>query len=146
VVFDVYLSFRKSTTNSIGFPIYALVYFLINYVLFLIVNTGVEIALVRKLFKELQDKKLKLAAMNHNSPIELKRKIEEADKEREASHFDGHFEWHHKWLISLPEIFVFADSSRTLFPNNFLYSLSTPCLLHKIWWSTLHTCSTFSLL
>jgi hypothetical protein len=71
--------------TSLSFNHYALAYFLINYVFFLVLNTGIEAALVRKLFQELQEKKRKLAAMASNSQNLLLVKINEIDqKERRA--------------------------------------------------------------
>jgi hypothetical protein len=45
--------------------IYTLVYFLINYMLFFIVNTWVEVTIVRKLHLELADKKKRLGGMGN---------------------------------------------------------------------------------
>jgi hypothetical protein len=52
---------------SSAFYIYLFAYFLTNYLLFFIVNTGVEVTLVRKLHSELADKKKRLDDMNQKS-------------------------------------------------------------------------------
>jgi hypothetical protein len=123
--FSLYEIFPKVMISATGFPAYALAYFLINYVLFMIVNTGVEVALVKKLFKELHDKKLKLAEMTHHSPIQLKQKFEEIDqKERRAIKMvllNGTI----NLVLRLPEFLVFAISSRAILGDNFLVSFST---------------------
>jgi hypothetical protein len=52
------------TNTSFAFFIYLFVYFLANYLIFFIVNTGVEVILVRKLHSELAVKKKRLEDMN----------------------------------------------------------------------------------
>jgi hypothetical protein len=50
--------------HSLCMNIYLLVYFIINYLVFFIANTTVEVTLVRKLHSELEGKKKRLAEMS----------------------------------------------------------------------------------
>jgi hypothetical protein len=43
---------------------YSIVYFLINFGVFFILNTGIEVKIVRRMHKELQEKRERLAKMN----------------------------------------------------------------------------------
>jgi hypothetical protein len=47
--------------------VYSIVYFVINFCFFFIVNTGIEVKLVRRMHTELQEKRQRLAKMNDHS-------------------------------------------------------------------------------
>jgi hypothetical protein len=70
-IFIIYNSYPliNETLLSNRLYIYFLIYFLLNYVVFGIVSTGVEVTLVRKLHKELCDKKIRLEKMNQTDNL-----------------------------------------------------------------------------
>jgi hypothetical protein len=61
--YDTYPTPNRFFDSSISVSIYLFVYFLISFLTFFIVNTGVEVTLIRKLHSELADKKKRLDDM-----------------------------------------------------------------------------------
>jgi hypothetical protein len=66
--YDTYPSIDKSqSSSSLPLSIYLFVYFLINFVLFFLVNTFVELVLLVKLHRELKDKRKRLQGMKNKT-------------------------------------------------------------------------------
>jgi hypothetical protein len=72
--------------------IYSIVYFVINFGVFFILNTGIEIKIVRRMQKELKEKRKRMAKMNASHPsssalttidLEAEKKSRDDDKKRE---------------------------------------------------------------
>jgi hypothetical protein len=67
-----YSDYPQANQGSVYFY-FTMVYFCINFVVFFILNTGIEIKLVRRMKKELQEKRKRAAKMNtsksHDSPL-----------------------------------------------------------------------------
>jgi hypothetical protein len=63
-------SFSDYPSANQGQPyfIYSIVYFVINFCFFFILNTGIEVKLVRRMHKELKEKRERLAKMNADKP------------------------------------------------------------------------------
>jgi hypothetical protein len=122
--------------NSVSFGAYVLFYFLNNFGVFFLVNTWIEVSLVRKLHKELTYKRKKVAeeielTSLHNSAhstvlnkiIKAKqKKIEQDNKKEQRAIIMVISNSLINFILRLPEIFVFISSSNSLFPSNPLYS------------------------
>jgi hypothetical protein len=63
----IYQSYPAIDSSSTALEVYLLVYFIINFVAFFIINTLVEVILVKKLHTELVDKKERLEKLAANS-------------------------------------------------------------------------------
>jgi hypothetical protein len=75
----LYSTYPIIENNSAALLIYLLVYFIFNFLVFFIVNTFVEVVLVRKLHEELAEKKTRLEQMTGNStnaPLSFRKKEE----------------------------------------------------------------------
>jgi hypothetical protein len=75
-IYDIYPQINRN--NSI-FCVYMFVYYFLNIFAFLVINTGIEIATVRKLQHELEEKRLKSAEMNKSLDESTKKKRLEED-------------------------------------------------------------------
>jgi hypothetical protein len=125
----VYTSYPTIIRSSIVY-IYLLVYFLINYILFLVINTTVEVVLLRKLHTELKGKKARKtrldnaprASFSSNEPVSFrkrrKRELEERAEQRALimvllNAFINFF-------FRLPELLLLFSASSNVFPKNVL--------------------------
>jgi hypothetical protein len=115
--------------------VYKLIFFIVNFVIFLIVNTFVEYCLVNKIHKELADKKAKTEEEIRVSNSHVTTRLSIVDKlnvakqqkiEKDAKKETRAIEMVIgnslvNFFLRLPEIFVFISSSHSLFPHNELY-------------------------
>jgi hypothetical protein len=76
--------------QEFSYFIYSIVYFFINFGIFFILNTGIEIKLVRRMHKELREKRDRQKRMNHapNSSASLT-KCQPSDEEMKIEEEDG---------------------------------------------------------
>jgi hypothetical protein len=65
-----------------GYLYFSIVYFVLNFVVFFILNTAIEVKLVRRMHKELDDKRERIARMN--SDDKMKNEIEDKKKEKKV--------------------------------------------------------------
>jgi hypothetical protein len=64
-----YISQYPSVSTDPSFFVYSVVYFIINFLFFFIVNTLIEIQIVRRMHKELEDKRARMAKMRSSIPL-----------------------------------------------------------------------------
>jgi hypothetical protein len=112
---------------------YTVVYFVINCAVFFVVNTSIEVKIVRRLHKEIKEKRARIAQMNHKTSSSTaatlstnqqdNRKIEEDEKkERRVIKMvivNGTF----NFFLRLPDIFVLFENESVwrLFDNNLTF-------------------------
>jgi hypothetical protein len=131
-----YALYPSIVTNNSSFQAYTIVYFVINFIAFLEINTWVEAALVLKMHREIAEKRAQLAEeirfsrMNNSAGSEVvnkvirgkqKRLIEDAKKDTRAvkmvvTNSAINF------LLRLPEILVFFSSDFAVFESLLLSS------------------------
>jgi hypothetical protein len=123
-------------SDNVSLGAYILVYFILNFGVFFLVNTWIEVRLVRKLHDELTIKRKKIAEeieltnLNNsahstvvNRIIKAKqKKIEQDNKKEQRAIIMVISNSVINFILRLPEIFVFISSSNSLFPSNSLYS------------------------
>jgi hypothetical protein len=116
--------------DSLSMNIYLLVYFIVNYFMFCIVNTGVEVTLVRKLHSELEDKKKRLEGMSAKpaasssssittAPISFRKRRKQEIEERaeQRAIIMVVINALINLLFRLPELFVLFSISTILFSD-----------------------------
>jgi hypothetical protein len=120
--YDIYPSI---VVNNLAFRVYSIVYFFVNFVVFFLINTCIEVSIVRKLRHEIAEKRIKaeedISHMTRNNPsgsavvnkvIKSKRKRIEQDAKKETRAIvmvivnSGL-----NFALRLPEILVFLSSS-----------------------------------
>jgi hypothetical protein len=121
-----------SIDSSLSVYIYLLFYFFINYVLFFVVNTWVEVTIVQKLHSELADKRTRLhgmemKSMGKASPSNVKfsfrkmrRQVIEDGAENRAI-IMVIINALINLVFSLPELLLFFAQSDQLMLNNFVH-------------------------
>jgi hypothetical protein len=121
----VYDSYPLVNANGLSFPIYELVYFIIDYGFFLLVNTCVEVAIVRKLHAELTEKRRKLAQMAaHAANSQNQAKVDSMNEKERRAVLMVVLNSLLNFLLRLPEMFIFVATSNFLFNNdNILYEV-----------------------
>jgi hypothetical protein len=111
-----------------AFQVYAVVYFFINCILFLAVNTGIEFCLLRNLRKEIGDKRTKLekeiqesesknasGSQLINKVIKAKqKKIEQDSKKERRATVMVIINSGLNFVLRFPEIFIFVSSNSNL--------------------------------
>jgi hypothetical protein len=133
--------------------IYSIVYFCLNFGVFFILNTGLEVKIVRRMQKELREKRERLAKMNAFKPVvttgsvgnETKSKTDQEDKKREEEDsekeqkvikmvvLNGFF----NFILRAPEMVFWLENSNSWpilfeFLDNYLYAFSFPGILNLI--------------
>jgi hypothetical protein len=115
-----------------SFEVYAIVYFMINFVLFLLLNTWLEVVIVSKLQQEISDKKAKtemeIKKMNLNNSaqsdvvnkvVKMKqKKIEQDAKKEQRAIVMVIANSLLNFILRLPEIFILISDSNGLFLAN----------------------------
>jgi hypothetical protein len=127
-VYETYDIYPSIVINNSGFRMYTIAYFLINFVLFLAVNTAVEVSLLLKLRKEIAEKRVKTeedirlsrskntsGADVINKIIKLKqRKLEQDGKKETRAIVMVITNSGFNFFLRLPEILVFLSSNYSL--------------------------------
>jgi hypothetical protein len=85
------------------------------------VNTGIEVAVVRKLLKELEEKKLKIETMAGKTAENSKKKIEEIDQKERRAIVMVILNGSINLSLRFSEIFIFLNSMGSLFPTNTVF-------------------------
>jgi hypothetical protein len=89
---DSFSDYPKANQGQAYF-IYSIVYFVINFGLFFILNTGLEVKIVRRMHKELREKRERLAKMNENklsnTTLTAPSKASKTDEEKKKEDEDG---------------------------------------------------------
>jgi hypothetical protein len=128
-----------SIDDSLSLYIYTLVYFLINFLLFFVVNTWVEVTIVRKLHSELADKKKRLGGMGMEmttaavirSSATISATLMTSFRKNRRREIDAGAERRAilmvvinaliNFFFRLPELIVLLAQSDSLMTNNFIY-------------------------
>jgi hypothetical protein len=134
IVYDTYPIVNQRDINSVlQYPvsIYLLVYFIVNSIVFWIVNTFVEVIMLRKLHKELADKKTRLAGMNHTAIIAQVQLVNVSFRKSRKQQIEDGTEGRailmvvinalFNFILRLPELFVVFSISFTLFGDQLNY-------------------------
>jgi hypothetical protein len=114
---------------NFSFHIYAIVYFIINFVLFLVINTWIEFSLLRNLRKEIGEKREKLEKeivlsqsknfsnldVINNVNIGKQKKIEQDSKKETRAIVMVITNSGLNFVLRFPEIFVFISSNHSLY-------------------------------
>jgi hypothetical protein len=116
---------------------YLLLYFLVNFFVFLVVNTRIEWSLVRNMRAEIAEKRVKteeeVAKMKMNSSSHSEvinkvirgklKKIEEDAKKEQRAILMVIVNSGLNFVLRLPELLVFFSDSNALFPGNPFYKI-----------------------
>jgi ABC-type multidrug transport system permease subunit len=62
-------SYSESANQGTAYFIYSIVYFCLSFGVFFILNTGIEVQIVRHMKTELKEKRERIAEMNSSSPL-----------------------------------------------------------------------------
>jgi hypothetical protein len=141
---ELYQTFPQINENSNSVFYYLLVYFILNYLLFFVVNTLIEIVLLRKLHRELVVKSRRLTdmematrALNARTTFRRRRKQDIEKKAEQRAIAMVVINALLNFFLRLPELFFLFSISKKIFNVNFLeeYFLAFPSL--KFLWSDL---------
>jgi hypothetical protein len=128
----VYPSYPAVEFSSTALDVYLIFYFMINFLVFVVVNTSVEVVLVRKLHTELADKKARLKKMAAHSrkssaPESLsfrkKRKLDMEERTEQRAIIMVVINALLNFFLRLPELFVIFSLSYDPFGFTFLETL-----------------------
>jgi hypothetical protein len=107
-IYDVYPMLNR---DSIFFPFYKLAYFFVNFFVFLVINTGVEIITSRKLQAELLQKQSNVLELKtKEDTAKMKKQVEEDGKKNRRAILMVVLNSCINFCLRLPEIFVFVGS------------------------------------
>jgi hypothetical protein len=98
------------------FSIYSILYLIVNFFVFLILNTTVEIVIVRKLQKELLEKRKRLEQLNQMD-MGTRKKLEMYSKKELRAIVMVIMNSLINFFLRLPEILVFISSSNYIMKN-----------------------------
>jgi hypothetical protein len=128
----LYPSYPAIVFTSTTLYYYLLVYFIFNFLVFFVVNTSVEVILVRKLHKELADKKKRLEkletantraiSLTESMSFRKKRKLDIEDRAEQRAISMVVINALLNFFLRLPELFVLFTLSYKIFNYSFLNS------------------------
>jgi hypothetical protein len=107
--------------------IWKLIYFLVNFFIFLLLNIRIEVIIVRRLHKELADKRTRAGHMtnsinsNGNLSMRAKRKLEMDGKKEQKAITMVVSNSLINFILRFSEIFLFLINDTVLFPDNTVY-------------------------
>ncbi len=123
--YDFYPSIEEGNKSFTTFLI--MLYMIVNYFLFLIINTSIELVIVYKLRKEIRDKKERFANMttgvsgNSNLSFRQRRKAEADDKKERRAITMVLVNGLVNLFLRFPEFFTFFNNWNMLFEASYLY-------------------------
>ncbi len=95
-----------------------MVYF-VNFFVFLVINTGIQIATVWKLQKELEEKRAKAAEMNKSlDELTKNKRLEEDNKKEKRTIIMVILNSFINFILRFPEAFILIASSEETVPRN----------------------------
>jgi hypothetical protein len=101
-----------------------IMYYFVNFFVFLVINTGIEIATLRKLQKELKEKRTKAAEMNTSlDELTKKKRFEEDNKREQKTIKMVVLNSFINFVLRFPEIYILIASS-----NSIVYFFNNPIL------------------
>ncbi len=105
------------------FSIFVLLNLFVNYFLFLIFNTALEMIIVRRLRREIEEKKLHRAELTHMSPEsrEFKRRQESDSRMETRAIVMVITNSVINMILRFPDFFSFIINSNDILPNNIIY-------------------------
>jgi hypothetical protein len=130
---DIIIDYPSIVVNNFSFHVYTIVYFLVNFVCFFVLNTWVEFCLLRNLRKEISDKRVKLegeirvSESNNTSGSEFinklnrwkKKKIDQDAKKETRATVMVITNSGLNFFFRLPEILVFFSSDQAFLEATF---------------------------
>jgi hypothetical protein len=105
--------------ESSFFPIYSILYFVLNYLLVIILNTLVEVIIVIKLHKELQEKRKRAEQRSNQIDARTRRNLEMDHKKEQRAIIMVVVNGLVNFLLRLPEIFIFLTTGDLIFTTDF---------------------------
>ncbi len=113
-----------SIINNISFSVYSFLYFVVNFILFLVFNTTVAVILVRKVQKELSDKRKRLEQINQIVNMRTRRKLEMDSKKDLRAIVMVIANSLVNFFLRLPEILIFISSTAYDFKTHIKYNFT----------------------
>jgi hypothetical protein len=108
-------------SEDLTFAIYSLLYFIGNYLVFLFVNTTIEVIIVRKLHQELLEKRRKMTQNGAQLSMATKRKLEKDSKKEQRAILMVVMNSLINFFLRLSEIFIFLSSSKNTSSDNVVF-------------------------